>query len=392
MTIGSNPMRSALFSLLMWCLLTSGVGAAAADEAVVGEFSIPSVIPLTGEQREALRELVEHDPEAAALADQAREHAEPALDDEPRPIEVIHYEGLVNTNPKRIETVAHLRDMTKIAWLLRHWQATGDERAAEALRRLTIAWTRTYRLTGNDVNENKFFPMLVAYLALRDTFDDAPRESIDRWVRELGELHRRAVAESDHLTNRYGKHVRLLAIAGMILDERAWIDEARAGVKRFVTHSLFADGTSLDLKRRDTLTYHASSLKKPLDLAIMLGPAGRDLYGWTSPDGGSLQRSVEYVVPYAMGRKQRREWENSQIDLDRRRAEAGLEKYRRGRLYDPQDAQSLMEKASYFDPELMRVVHHLTEDAAERFPTWQTLINQVKGKDATTPNDQADRP
>ena len=66
---------------------------------------------------------------------------------------------------------------------------------------------------------------------------------------------------------------------------------------------------------------------------------------------------------------------HSKIDLDRRRAEAGLEKYRKGRRYDPQDAMNLMELAAFFDPELMAVVRHLDEGDADRFPTWQTLLN-----------------
>ena len=368
-----TSMRISMAGLAMLAVLAAPL---AAEE--VGEFSIPSVLPLSAAERERLHARVEQDDEAAALAERAEAEAAPLLDDEPRPLEVIHYEGLVNTNPKRIATVEKLRDMAKVARILRYWQVSGDDAAAGALRRFTPAWTSAYKLTGNDVNENKFFPMLVAYHALRDTFEPEQRERVDAWVRGLGELHRAAVAESERFTNRYGKSVRLLAIAGMILDEPEWIDEAREGVKRFVTESLYADGTSRDLRRRDTLTYHGSSLKKPIDLAVMLGPDGLDLYDWTSPEGGSLAKSVEYVVPYAMGEKTHREWVHSKVELDHRRHEAGLEKYRKGRLYEPANALELMEKAACFDPELMRVVLHLTDSGAERFPTWRTLMNAVK--------------
>jgi len=34
-----------------------------------------------------------------------------------------------------------------------------------------------------------------------------------------------------------------------------------------------------------------------------------------------------------------------------------------------------MELAAFFDPELMDVVQHLDDGDAERFPTWQTLVN-----------------
>jgi len=348
---------------------------AAHTDATVGEFSIPDVMPLTAAQREHLRELVETDPEAQALAAEAAAQARPLIGLEPEPLEVIHYEGLVNTDPRRIATVAKLEQMADAARLMRYWQVSGDEEAAATLRQLIRAWTRTYKLTGNDVNENKFYPLLVAYHALRDSFEPADREAVDDWVERLGKLHRDAVRESTHFTNRYAKHVRLLAICGMILDRPAWIDDAHQGIRRFVNRSLYADGTSHDLKRRDTLTYHGSSLKPVLDLAMLTGPEGRALYTWEGEQGGSLKKSVDYVVPYAMGEKVHREWVNSKVRLDQRRAAAGLEKYRPGRLYEPANALELMEKASGFDPDLMRVVRHLTETEAERFPTWQTLMN-----------------
>ncbi len=76
-----------------------------------------------------------------------------------------------------------------------------------------------------------------------------------------------------------------------------------------------------------------------------------------------------------MGEKTREEWVNTRVDLDRRRAAAGLEAYRPGRLYDPQNALTLMEEASFFDESLLPVVRHLSPSGAQRFPSWQTLVN-----------------
>lgn len=367
-------LRLMIGSLCVLLLLHAGAWAA---EGEPGEFSLPEVVPLTAVQRDVLRELVERDPEAAALAKQIEAEAAPLLDAQPHPLEEIQYEGLVNTDPRRVATVEKIREMVDVARLLRYWQATGDDRAAATLRRFIAAWASTYRVTGNDVNENKLYPLLVAYHALRDDFDDDERADVDGWVRTLGEHHANAVRESKHFTNRYTKHVRLLALCGVILDRPAWVEAAHEGIRRFVTQSLYADGTSLDLKRRDTLTYHTSALRPAIELAMLAGEGGRELYTWESPQGGSIQKSVDYVVPYAMGEKTREEWVNTQVQLDRDRAAAGLEKYRAGRLYDPEDALDLMAEASYFDPALMRVVLHLIQSDAKRFPTWRTLVNEA---------------
>lgn len=345
--------------------------------AEIGELEIPLVSPLEPAQLETLRDLASTHPEAEQLTEAVKQEALPLIGSEPDPLRVIHYEGLVNTDPRRIETVKHLHDMANASRLMKYWQTSADLRAAETLKTYILAWARTYELTGNDVNENKLYPLLVAYHALRNSFSAEERHEVDAWVETLGRLHYDAVKNSDHLTNRYAKHLRLSAITGRIMNEKDWIKAAYEGIKRFVSHSLYKDGSSLDLKRRDTLTYHGSALKPPLELAILAGEEGRALYEWTSERGGSLKKSVDYVVPYAMGEKTRKEWVNSKVGLDHRRAEAGLEHYRKGRLYKPKSALELMELASYFDPELMRVVRHLADSGAERFPTWQTLINEA---------------
>ncbi len=343
----------------------------------VGDFSIRAVTPLPPAQIERLHALVKEDPEAAEIARAVREEAAPLLDAQPQPLEVIHYEGIVNTDPKRLATVEKLREMDDVALLVRHWQASGDPRAAETLRKFIAAWAETYRPTGNDVNENKLYPLIVAYHHTRDGFADKDRERIDAWLLQLGEMHERAVRESTYFTNLYTKHVRLVAAIGGILGKPEWQATAEEGLKRFVSNSLRPDGTSLDLERRDTLTYHASALRPVIELAMLSGERGPDLYTWESESGGSIKQSVDYIVPYAMGEKTRKEWTNSKSKLDHDRAAAGLEQYRQGRLYEPKDAIEVMQEASYFDPELKRVVFHLIGSDAKRFPTWQMLVNEA---------------
>ncbi len=341
-----------------------------------GEFHIPSVMPLDDVRLERLRKLVQSDSGAQALAREIRESALPLLGSEPLPLEKIDYEGLVNTDPRRVACVEKLKQTGDAARLLRYWQISADAKAAERLRSFINAWAETYQPTGNDVNENKLYPLLVAYMALRGKFEPAEREKIDRWVDQLGTLHLKGVKRSRHFTNRYSKHVRLLCICANILGRDEWLEEGFKGIRRYVTRSLYPDGSSLDFKRRDTLTYHCSALKPVLELAITSGPKGRELYAWESPKGGSLKKSVDFVVPYAMGEKTHKEWVNSKVQLDHRRAEAGLEKYRPGRLFDPQDSLTLMEYASYFDPELKKVILHLG-GADKNYHSWLMLMNAV---------------
>lgn len=364
---------------MLRCLFVLAILGSAMAAETPGEFDIREVVPLSDRELATLRQIALEEPDIRRiLADMEEEIARKGLREaDPRPLEEIHYEGLVHTDPRRLATVENLREMDAVALLTRYWQATGDSGAATSLRRFIVAWAQTYRPTGNDVNENKLYPLLVAYSQLRTTFPEADRLKIDSWIHTLGEFHARAVAESGQLTNRYTKHVRLTALLGRILGRSDWQAAADQGIRRFVEESLYPDGTSRDLQRRDTLTYHASALKPILELAILAGPSGSEWYAWEAPSGGSLKKSVDYVVPYALGEKTREEWRNTTVDLDRRRAAAGIEEYRPGRLFDPADARELMEWASFFDPTLDRVVAHLYQTENPRFASWIMLCNEV---------------
>ncbi len=202
-------MKSHFQTLIAFCCFLTisalNLGAKSDDP---GEYSFRATPPLNAAQRERLREIVAEDPEAAALLEALRTEAEALIDLESHPLRVIHYEGLVNTDPRRIATVAKLREMADVATLLLYWQATGDERVAQTLRRFILAWSEVYAPTGNDVNENKFYPLFVAYEALRDTFKTGERERVDAWLQAMGELHAEEVRTATSFTNRFTKHIR----------------------------------------------------------------------------------------------------------------------------------------------------------------------------------------
>jgi hypothetical protein len=347
--------------------------------AEVGELHIRSVVPMTESQMLTLRSIADQHPEARALVRSIEAEAALLLDAQPRPVQEIHYEGLVNTNPRRIETVVHLQDMDISALLMRHWQASGSEPTAAALRRFIHAWASTYQPTGNDVNENKLVPLFVAYLALRINFTPTQRELVDAWIEDLAHYHLDALQHSDRFNNRYTKHLRLLTLFGLIMERPEWLALTRDGIRRFVTESLEADGSSYDFKQRDTLTYHCSSLKPPIELAMLLGEP--DLYTWEGPQGGSLQKSVAFVVPYATGAKIHEEWVDSKSDLDQQRADAGLEAYRPGRLFEPRSALGLMIYASFFEPALLSLALALNDNPAERYPQWRLLVQDAIARD-----------
>ena len=345
--------------------------------AEVGEFVIPQTVLLDASQLERLATVLATDPEAKAIADRAVAEARAGLARGPEPLAVIHYEGMVHTDPRRVETVASLNQMGDIARLLRAWQVTQDPAIAGHLRVLIQAWTQTYRITGNDGNENKFSPLLMAYASLRATFADAARGEVDDWVERLGLLHAERVAAVGGVSNRYGKHLRITALCAAALERPAWRDTAIGGAKRMIEHGLRPDGSSHDLEQRDSLGYHGSAVRALSEMSLLFPLVDDEptLYDWVAPSGASIRKSVDFVVPYANGEKTREEWRNTKVELDRQRAAAGIAEYQPGRPYDPRKALPLMEAASLYDPTLRPLVAKLAGTPAERFPTGMSLMS-----------------
>jgi hypothetical protein len=175
--------------------------------------------------------------------------------------------------------------------------------------------------------------------------------------------------------NWESKRLKITGIAGAILKDNQLTDHSIEGFKAYISSAYFPDGTSNDLLSRDALQYHISGLKPCLSAFINLSKFDKrfDLYAWESPTGSSVKKSVEYVVPYATGLKQRREWTNSKVELDRRRAEAGIEAYQPGKLFDPQQAHELFEWACFFNPEWFSVFNNA--ETSPYFSSWIGMLN-----------------
>ena len=95
------------------------------------------------------------------------------------------------------------------------------------------------------------------------------------------------------------------------------------------------------------------------------------MYDFEGKQGGSIKKSVDYVVPYAKGDKQHEEWVNTTVSLDKRRAEAGLAKYQPGILFNPKKSLSMFEWALYYDPTLLDVIALLQEGGV----SWVSMLN-----------------
>ncbi len=337
---------------------------------------LPRGIPDAGVARK-LRELVETGPEARELWKQLESRAESYLSEEPRPIERINYEGMLNNHPDRVATVSHLYDMMRVEIWLSAWLITGDSRYEEAMGKYLLAWAETYKPTGNPINENKLDPLLTAAVVLIDRLDRSEREIVFNWLRALGEaeIHTVETMPWSVENNWHPKRLKIVALAAEALDHDEWRQWVVEETRIYIARALRPDGSSRDFEQRDALSYHIGGVRPLLRLISLLPPAYREeLYSGEAGDGSSVARSVAFVIPYALGEEEHGEFLRTQVDLDRRRAEAGLEQYQPGRPFDPKRAVAMFQLAGAFEEKYRPLVGRIAEEPGVQFYDWTGVL------------------
>lgn len=268
----------------------------------------------------------------------------------PNPISEIHYEGLLDNNPARINTLQHLEDMDKLALFYWHYALYEDAHSLEKMRDFSLSWAETFQATGNPINENKLLPVVYAYVFLKPNLDRQQQSLMEVWLKDI------AVAEMGNdrvpLNNWETKRINLVGTIGMLINDETLVSWPEDRARYYLENALFSDGTSRDIRQRDAISYHVSGLKPLLQFLITLEKErgrGRDFFYQETAEGASVARSLDYVIPYAKGEKIYRQWENSNVKLDQERAAAGLEKYQPGVAYDPVKSYETMAMAGFFD-------------------------------------------
>ncbi|WP_209332545.1 alginate lyase family protein [Lunatimonas salinarum] len=269
----------------------------------------------------------------------------------PHPTDQIFYEGLLNTDPRRIQTEIHLRDMDRLSLFYWYYELKDSAQAIFPMKQLALAWVSTYVPTGNPINENKLVPLIYAYPLL------SPHLNKDENTRYRDFLSKLAKQVRDFpktpMNNWETKRIHLLGVTGLVLGKADYTEWAESRFRNYVDLCLFPDGSSSDIRQRDALSYHVSALKPLCQFLIYLEALqpgkGSALFSYSGSSGGSLQQSLRFVLPYAKGEAVYAQWNNTKVALDRQRAKAGLAEYQPGVLYQAQRAWDTLAMGSFFD-------------------------------------------
>lgn len=332
-----------------------------------------NMVILNKKEVKNFREILNTIPEAKSMYDSIYTEALQLLDHESRPLEVVYYEGLLDTNPKRIKTMKSFQDIDNVVTLIYAGYGNDNPQFGQKSKEIITAWAQSYQPTGNPINENKFTAFFWAYHLYKIHFSKKEQQIVERWMHEL------ALAEKNRKrtpnNNWEAKRLKIIGIIGSVLQNEDLQDYSIEGYKKYIASAYFPDGTSNDLHHRDALSYHVSGIKPCLTAFINLSQFNPefDLYEFEAGNGASIRKSVEYVIPYATGEKQRKEWINTKVELDKQRAAAGLEKYQPGKLFAPKQAWEMFQWAVYYNPDWYTVFEK--ESRKKYVSTWIGLLN-----------------
>lgn len=319
------------------------------------EFDSPPVILLSRQQQATLR----RDPGLERAAAPIIRLADEALGRAATPLKKIIYGGRVSNDPDRIRSARHLRDMTLLDALAWAHVVTGKPKYAKGARRYLMAWIRACRPVGHMVNDNKLTPCFLAFHLVGEGLPRKERQEVIDWAEEMGDRHIRAWKDRGAGGNKAAKRIKMVLLSAVAADRKDWLEWADRKTNLLLQASLRPDGRSLDLERRDAMHYHVSCLSAMLQGAHAGRLSGIDTFGRATPEGASIRKSINFMLPYARGDKVHKEWVNSRSPIDKKRWEAGDPYYRPGKPWDPLEAYKTLVLASSFDPSYKKLLASL---------------------------------
>lgn len=331
-----------------------------------------------------LQNVIRTDASARSLFDSIHAIADGALQDEPNPIDTLRTEGLLQGDPRKTATWEAVNDLHKMYALAVAFCVTRQREYLDKASVFLIAWADSNFSRGDPIDDTNLDPAIETYAMLKGDLVPGERKRISRWFSRVAdaEIHAR-FNDPNRATahNNWNAHrLKIIGEIGLAIGDKTLQAYTIAGIKEHIGRNLLPDGRSEDFVSRDAIHYHLYDLEPLLKLAIVLQQAtGVNYYTYQAPSGSSLQKSVEWLLPYLDGRQTHAEFVNSTVEFDRRRARNGESSYKAGTLFEPKSGVRTLILAAYFDNNLMDPARRLL-GSDERYPTWQAVINEVMEK------------
>ncbi|TCC96651.1 alginate lyase family protein [Pedobacter hiemivivus] len=338
-------------------------------------------VSLNDNEVHKLKTLIGIDAHAKKLYTKYQVIADAAVKENPQPIDTIRTEGLLKGNPKKTATINALRDMSKMYALAICYRIEGKKSYLESLASYLTAWAKVNTSRGNPIDDTNLEDAITAYDLVKTYLQPKDNELIVKWLSQAANAGITFYSKSSKKMTSYNNwrshQLKIVGLIAYAIDDAGYKKYVDEHLKIQIEKNLYADGSGVDFKHRDALHYHVYTLEPFLRLAIVLKRAtGVDAYSAVSASESSIQKSVEWLMPYATSEKTHGEYVNSTVKFDQARAKNGESAYEAGNLWKPKSGLKVLALAAYFDPQynsIIKIVVSTTNDYSD----WQLVLNNV---------------
>jgi hypothetical protein len=254
------------------------------------------------------------------------------------------------------------------------WQITRDTRYLQAEDKFLNAWLDVYKPDFNPIDETNLSKVILAYDLTQADLAEATRGKMQGFLRAMSEGYLTQIQHKKDPGNWQSHRIKLATLSAFALGDPALIAQAKGVFDSHLAENLKADGSTYDFHLRDALHYDTYDLEPLMTSALAAKEHGQDWFHDTTPDGGSIPLSLDWLVPYALGNKTHEEFVHSPVKFDAQRARAGEKGY--SGMWDPLTSIGLFQLATLLDPKYTDVVTQLTQKGAHP-QVWSTLLLQA---------------
>lgn len=305
--------------------------------------------------------------------------AKQALSQSPNPIKEILSQGLLEGDPKKTASLKAVEDAYKVYALALAYKYDSNKTYLDKATEYLLAWAKTNVATGDPINETKLEDMVTGYDLVRNDVQLANRVIIDQWLQSIADAEVNSASakpgKSTAINNWNSHRIKMITLIAYTLHDHKYDDLIITELEKQLAVNLNPDGTTHDLEQRDAFHYHIYDLEPLLSTCIAIyRNTGKNYFIYQTPNGASIKKSVDYMVPFMTGEKTHPEFVNSKVAFDQKRAKNNEKGYAPGTLFNPQSGLQVFALASFFDRSYLTVISG-TSKSGSKFFNWRMAIN-----------------
>lgn len=205
----------------------------------------------------------------------------------------------------------------------------------------------TYKATGHAIDESQFYIVFDTYSIYRTLFSSDEQRRIHIWILSIGRGQIKSFNDGINIKNNWQTHrIKTVACAARVINNTELYTWAYAQLYKHISTNLLPDGRCHDWLERDSISYVTYNMVAFI-IAInnLKSRYSDDFYNYESPNGSSIKKSVNFVIPYIEGTLTNVMFINSTVFSDK-------DKSGRGKVWEKTDAKNMIRLAMVYDKSL----------------------------------------